>query len=61
MWQVTSLVEKQGTAKFCGFSTDEQNLLVATQDGRFFQISFHEQGEITGCDLLTASRLNEEN
>lgn len=35
MWQVVPLADKKGN-KICGFSQDEQGLLVATQDGRFF-------------------------
>lgn len=59
MWQVVPLDDKKGN-KICGFSQDEQGLLVVTQDGRFFQIGFNEEDEITGCDLITAGTLSEE-
>ena len=47
MWSVTPLVaDKKG--KYCGFSNDEQSLMVAMEDGRFFNIAFAELEEMLG-------------
>ena len=56
MWTVAA-VDADRPTKYCGFSLDEQTLLVATEDGRFFKTTFDELGEITGYDLFTRKLL----
>ena len=56
MWQVTPLSPEQG-GKYCGFTGDDQSLLVSMEDGRFFNIEFNNMGEMQGQDLLTGERL----
>ena len=57
---MTPLNPEQG-GKFCGFTPDDTSLLVSMEDGRFFEISFTNMGEMQGQDILTGEPLSMDN
>ena len=56
MWQVEPLVENK-CSKICGFADDEKSIMVATEDGRYFNIAFTNMDEMEGCSLLSGESL----